>query len=184
MQQGIEGMMEGLQNPQNYNIQIKNKMKERLHLFGDPSMMIYTNQPLAIINPSISVNNNTISVKTTDGDARISFYTPGTSPIVDSYLGNSVDYTTIADSVIICIDRHNCIPYVVTYHKNEFIQNETITNSRTYVGKTVKVGANVTNTKPVGDVIINGANVLIQGGNVELHPGTTIINSNVLINPQ
>ena len=72
----------------------------------------------------------------------------------------------------------------MTYHKNEFIQNETITNSRTYVGKTVKVGANVTNTKPVGDVIINGANVLIQGGNVELHPGTLLTNSNVIINPQ
>jgi hypothetical protein len=35
----------------------------------------------------------------------------------------------------------------------------------------------------VGDVIINGANLVIQGGNVELHPVTTIINSNVEINP-
>ena len=111
-------------------------------------------------------------------------YTLGTTPIVDSYLGNSVDYTTTADSVIICIDRQNCIPYVVTYHKNEFIQNETITDSRTYVGKNIKVGRNVTTTKPVGDVVIDGADIIINGGDVELHPGTTIINSNVLINPQ
>ena len=27
------------------------------------------------------------------------------------------------------------------------------------------------------------ANIIINGGNVELHPGTTIINSNVQINP-
>ena len=67
---------------------------------------------------------------------------------------------------------------------NEYIQNETITDSRTYVGKNIKVGKNVTNTIPVGNVVIDGADVVIQGGNVELHPGTTIINSNVQINPQ
>ena len=159
-------------------------MKERLHLFGDPSMMIYTNQPIPVTNPSIRVNNNIISVQTTDGDARISFYTPGTTPVVDSYIGSSVDYATTADSVIICIDRHNSIPYVVTYHKNEYIQNETITDTRTYVGKNIIIGRNVTNTKPVGDVIINGADVLIQGGNVVIQNGTTITNSNVVINPQ
>ena len=125
-------------------------------MFGDPSMMIYTEQPVEISNTSFRINNNTIHVETTESDARVSFYTPGTTPIVDSYLGNSVDYTTIKDSVIICIDRHNCIPFVATYHKNEFIQNETITDSRTYVGKTVKVGRNVTTTKPEGAVVING----------------------------
>ena len=147
-------------------------------------MMIYTKQPTEISNPTINVNGNTIHVETTLSKARISFYTPGTTPVVDSYLGNSVDYTTTADSVIICIDRHNHIPYVVTYHKNEYIQNETISYSRTYVGKTVKVGRSVTTTKPEGDVVIDGADVMINGGDVEIHPGTTIINSNVLINPQ
>ena len=52
------------------------------------------------------------------------------------------------------------------------------------VYKTVKVGTNVTNIKPVGNVVIDGADVMINGGDVEMHPGTTIINSNVLINPQ
>ena len=86
--------------------------------------------------------------------------------------------------MIICIDRQNCIPHIVTYRRNEFIQNETISDARTYVGKNIKIGRNVTNTKPEGDVAIDGADVVIHGGNVELHPGTTIINSNVLINPQ
>ena len=103
---------------------------------------------------------------------------------MDSYLGNSVDYTTTADSVIICIDRHNCIPYIVTYYKNEFIQNETITDSRTYVGKNIKVGRNVTTTKPEVDVLFNGAHVEIRGGDVIIEDGTTIKRSNVVINPQ
>lgn len=157
--------------------------KELFHLFGDPAMMIYTEQPVAINNPSIYVKGDTIKVRTTDGDARISFQTLAPSLVVDSYLGSSVDYVSTADSVTICIDRHNCIPYIITYHRNEYIQDETITDNRTYIGKTVKAGRSVTTTKPVGDVIINGANLIIQGGNVELHPGTTIINSNVEINP-
>ena len=164
------------------NLNVYNR--ELFHLFGDPSMMIYTNPPLTISNPTINVNNNTISIQLTDGNARISFYVPGTTPVVDSYIGNSVDYTTFADSVIICIDRHNYIPHIVTYHKNEYIQNESINNTMTYVGKIIKIGRNVTTTKPEGDVIINGANVIFNGGNVECHPGTTIINSNIIINPQ
>ena len=37
--------------------------------------------------------------------------------------------------------------------------------------------------KPEGNVLIDGANVVIKGNTVELRPGTTIINSNVQINP-
>ena len=157
--------------------------REVFNLFGDPSMMMYTEQPLEISSPSIFVKGDTIKVRTTNGEARISFYTPDSTQRVDSYIGSSVDYSTTADSIIICIDRHNCIPYVVTYHRNEFIQNEHITDSRFYVGKHIKTGRNVTSTKPEGDVIIDGANIIINGGNVEFHPGTTIINSNVQINP-
>ena len=156
--------------------------REVFHLFGDPAMMMYTQQPVNICSPSIIVKGDTIKVSTTDGDARISFHTLGSTLAVDSFLGTSVDYITFSDSVTICIDRPNCIPYIVTYHRNEYIQNETISDNRTYIGTNIKAGRSVTTTKPVGDVIINGANLVIQGGNVELHPGTTIINSNVMIN--
>lgn len=161
-----------------------NYTREIFHCFGDPSMMIYTNKPTQIPSPAISFDNDKIYVSTTDGDARISFYTPSNIPIVDSYFGENVEYSTTADSVIICIDRHNYIPYIVTYKKNEFIQNETISDSRSYYSNHIKIGKNVTNTKPEGDVIIDGANLVLQGGTVEVHQGTTIMNSNVQINPQ
>lgn len=61
--------------------------------------------------------------------------------------------------------------------------NETISDSRDYVGGRILAGRSVTTSKPEGNVLINGADVIIRGGNVELHPGTTIINSNVVINP-
>ena len=73
---------------------------------------------------------------------------------------------------------------IATYHRNEYIQNENINDTRTYLGKKIKIGRNVTSTKPEGNVAIDGANMVIRGGDVELHPGTTITNSNVVINPQ
>ena len=163
-----------------YNYKLCRKM---YHLLGDPSMMIYTDLPGSVATPSISYSNGTLSVSTTDGDARISFYSNGSPNTVDSYIGSTVNYATNADSITICIDRHNCIPYVVQFNKSNFIQNETIDDNRYYYSEsTIKVGKNVTTTKPEGNVLIDGANVVIMGNSVELRPGTTITNSNVRIN--
>ena len=66
--------------------------------------------------------------------------------------------------------------------KNLYIQNETINNTRNYVGKNILIGNHVTSEKPAGNVLIENANVSIQGNSVELHPGTKIIHSCVKIN--
>ena len=157
--------------------------KELFHCFGDPSMMIYTERPEGFNSPIIKYENGNIIVQTRGSrtNNRITFYTPS-SNIVDSYIGNYKEYATNADSVIICIDRHNCIPYIYTFYKHLYIQNETINGTHTYVGETILAGTNVTTTKPTGDVLIQNADVSIKAESVELHPGTTIINSNVEIN--
>ena len=161
-----------------YNIQYQ---REIYHCFGDPSMMIYTDVPQKIQNPQIIFRNGKIIVSTMEDDVRISFYTPSSNH-VDSYIGNYIEYPTTADSVYICLDKHNYIPFVQTYHKDLFIQNETISEHRSYLGKNILVGNHVTNAKPTGDVLIQGANVKMEGESVTLMPGTTIINSNVEIN--
>ena len=155
--------------------------REIFHCFGDPSMMIYTDVPQNFQNPQIIYRNGKIMVSTMEDDVRISFYTPSSNH-VDSYIGNYIEYPTTADSIYICLDKHNYIPYVQTYHKDLFIQNETISEHRSYLGKSILVGNHVTNTKPTGDVYIQGADVKIEGENVMLMPGTTITNSNVEIN--
>lgn len=154
------------------------------HLFGDPSMMIYTAKPQEFPTPLISVRNDSVFVVITDGeDARISYHTPGKS-LRGSFIGTIATFRMAYDNVIVCIDRHNYIPYIVTVSKENFIQNETISDTRIYTNSgTVKVGKNVTTTKPEGNVLIDGANVVIKGNTVELCPGTTITNSNVQINP-
>ena len=154
-----------------------------LHCFGDPSMMIYTDRPQRIIQPYITYMDNHITVSTKDGDSRITFYTPSTNQ-VDSYIGNHVEYETTADSVIVCLDRHNYIPYIQKCYKTIFVQDEVVSDTCVYVGKQVLLGNHVTNEKPQGDVIINNGNVTIQGGRVVLCPGTKIVNSKVKINLQ
>ena len=48
--------------------------------------------------------------------------------------------------------------------------------------KNIQIGNHVTYTKPLGDVLMQGADIKIEGEDVWLMPGTTIINSNVEIN--
>ena len=154
---------------------------ELFHYLGDPTMQMYTAKPQNIVTPTVSKNGNTIYVQTSDGNARIVFYNPLTENVL-SYYGTNAQISTDADSLIICVDRHNCVPYVLQYHKNLFIQNETINSVQNYWGQSIVVGEHVTTTKPEGPVVIQNANVKMKATTVELHPGTTITNSNVEIN--
>ena len=153
------------------------------HYFGDPSMMIYTDVPQDFDSPIIKYTSGKIRVISPSENTRITFYTPSdTQPIVDTFIGDSIDYETNADSVIICLDKHNYVPYIQTFYKDLYIQNETINSQREYVGKNILIGNHVTEEKPVGDVLIEDANVTIQGKSVTLHSGTRIGNSRVKIN--
>lgn len=157
--------------------------RELFHCFGDPSMMMYTEKPIKFNLPSFNYRNGKICVQSPCDSTRITFYTPSsTMPIVESFIGSYAEYETNADSVIICLDKHNYVPYVQTFYKNIFIQNENINEERNYVGDRILVGHHVSTQKPVGNVIVENAKVSIRGNKVELHPGTTITHSKVTIN--
>ena len=148
------------------------------HLFGDPSMQIYTDCPANIQEPDICRIGDTIYVEVKDGDARISFYTPSTKH-VDAYYGTNVNYQTTSNDVVICITRHNYIPYITNANNLVYIQNETINNNRVYFGNTIKVGRNVTNRKASGDVVVHNGNVSITGKDVKLESGIKISKGSV-----
>ena len=153
--------------------------RELFHVFGDPSMQIYTDYPTSIQDPEVCRIGDTIFVKVKDGEARIAFYTPSSNQ-VDTYYGTNVNYQTVSDDVVICISRHNNIPYITHSNKLVYIQNEIINNNRDYIGETIKVGRNVTDKKVYGDVIVNNGNVSITGKRVELQSGTKITQGAVL----
>lgn len=160
--------------------------KDSYHLFGDPSMMMYTALPSHYSNVIIRKNGNLLIVDTHEPNTRITFYTPAApdEDYVDSYIGEHVEYHNeiLGDSMLICIDKHNFVPYIQAWHYNLYIQNETILDTRSYIGENINIGHHVTSNKPQGNVLIQGANLDIQGGNVTLCAGTTIVNSNVTIN--
>lgn len=152
------------------------------HCFGDPSMMIYTEKPTNFTDVSVTARNDSLIVSTNVSDVRITIYNPSTEA-VHSYIGNYVKQPlSNADSLTICVDKHNYVPYICKYYKAQYIQNETICDNRLYTGQTIKVGNCVTTTIGEGPVLIQNANVKMKAGTVELQPGTTIINSNVKIN--
>ena len=83
----------------------------------------------------------------------------------------------------VCVYGHNLRPVINTiYRTDKYIQNEIITGTKTYrVEHNIYVGNHVTDNKPHGDVNIINADVKMQAKEVELHPGTTITNSNLEI---
>ena len=161
----------------------RNLTEELYHYFGDPSMMIYTETPRDFIEPTIKYVNGKIFVQSPCDSTRITFYTPDvTNPVIDSFIDESVEYETNADSVIICLDKHNYVPFITTFYRNLYIQNETINDNRYYIGDNILIGNHVTTEKPIGDVRIENANISIEGKSVKLYSGTRIIQSDVRIN--
>jgi hypothetical protein len=148
--------------------------KKLFHCFGDPTMQIYTDTPQNFAEPLIYSRGDSIFVLTEDGDCNITFYNKA-SEEVKSYKGNYAAYANPSDSLVICLNRHNYVPYIWDYTKDIYIQNEDIQGeTRVYTGNTIYVGNNVTSTKPAGDVNIQNSHVTIQGKRLELHPGTKI----------
>ena len=105
---------------------------------------------------------------------KITFYDKTTGD-VKSYYGCHAAYANPSDSLVICLDRHNYIPFIWDYTKDVYIQNEYIQGEiRDYRGNTIYVGNNVTATKPEGEVNIQNSHISINGKRLELHAGTRI----------
>lgn len=137
-------------------------------------MRIYTETPQNFAEPLIFSRGDSIFVFVEDGDCRITFYNKITKE-VKSYEGNYASYHNPSDNLIICLDRHNYVPYIWDYSKDVYIQNENITNeTRVYRGNIIYIGNHVTGTKPVGDVNIQDSQITITGNGLDLQSGTYI----------
>ncbi len=143
---------------------------ELFHCFGDPSMRINTSLPCEFTEPLIYSRNDSIYVFAEDGDCQITFYNKTTKKN-KSFKGNYAVYPNPTDSLIICLDRNNYIPYIWDYSKDMYIQNENIINeSRIYKCGIAHIGRNVTPQKPPGGVNIQNSNITIIGNQLNLQP--------------
>lgn len=173
LNQGMERMNEvyGMTTQARYTRKI-------FHCFGDPSMRIYTDVPTAFSSVTVNRGSDNITVSLSNGEkATITFYNLINGAFT-SYVGSNVVFETkTANYITVCISGHNKIPYIkqgVT-PVDVYVQNETITGTKTYFGKIIKIGTNVTNSKTQGPVVIkSGATVNFYGNDVQIYPGTTI----------
>lgn len=153
--------------------------REIFHCFGDPSMRIYTETPTAFSGVNFNRGTANITVSLTNGEkATITFYNLINGKVT-SYVGSNAVYDTKTPNyVTVCVSGHNKIPYIsygLTPADNIYIQNETLSGSKTYIGKNIKIGENVTTSKTQGAVVIKtGATVNLYGKDVQIQPGTTI----------
>lgn len=144
------------------------------HCFGDPSMRMYTNTPNIFAEPSIYITNDSLKVNVNDGTCQITFYNKATGEI-KQYENNYAAYAYPTSNLSICLNREGYAPYIWDYSKDLYIQNENIQGeNRIYHGGTIRIGKNVTDTRPQGDVNITNSNITIKGRELELHPGTSI----------
>ena len=144
---------------------------ELFHCFGDPSMMIYTEKPSTFSNASINRQSDGMIYVNTGGIlGTISFYNRRTGA-VHTYWGYSASYPDDPE-ISVCISAHNMIPYLD--EGTLYIQNQTLTEDRYFEAQTIKVGNNVTTTRPQGNVNFTQGDFHLIGKEVILNPGTTI----------
>ena len=144
--------------------------KEAFHLFGDPSMEIYTAKPTSFSNVSIEESNNYVHVSVSE-EARISFYNTFSGEVESCYDIYATHPKT--DGLRICISGHNRIPLIIDQDVL-FLQNYEIASPVTYKADTIKVGTNVTSLKASGDLTFKNGISVLQGEVVELYDNTTI----------
>lgn len=150
----------------------KTTMWELYHCFGDPSMMLYTEVPLPLQTPIIQIRNDTLYVNAPDEECWINIVNNSTNEVCSYYGSNAIQYIG-NDDVSVCVDKHNHIPRV--WHKSVNIQNENIIDSTIeYHADHVKVGRQVTNQKPQGNVTITNSSVTIKSNHLLLDSGTRL----------
>lgn len=148
-----------------------------LNPVGDPEMPVYTHTPIefdgcviSFIESGIAVNTGTdsctICVMSTE-DNGFSYYD------VRNYVSSAV-FHDINQDVTVCITKHNYVPKIVEVRPVINIQNENILDSRLYVADKVNVGAHVTDSIPIGNVVFEGGTTKIKANSVRLMPGTRV----------
>ena len=153
---------------------------ELFHLFGDPTMEIYTDTPTPFETPPTiirGVDTLKVIVNSTE-KTKLTFYNK-TNGDIASFDEKEVDYVYSqfgqnTDSIIVCVTAHNKIPYIDGISEDIYIQNEDVYGPITYKGNKIRVGSNVTNAKPTGPVTFESGKVSIIGKDVEIHGETTI----------
>lgn len=144
------------------------------HYFGDPSMEIWTNEPMCL-TPTITRSGTSITVNT-NGVKNCKVTLCSISGMGDEYYNTytftgsetSHTFTNVSKSCYVTVRKHNYIPYVGV----SYIQNVTITDNMSLKGKDIYAGKNVASSLTQGNVVIkSGATSLTASSSIHMKKG-------------
>ena len=134
------------------------------NLLGDPETPLFLSSPKDFSNVTISYQNGIMTINTGQTDCKIcvmSLDDMGSSyyEVRDSV--STTSFANIPDECSICITKVGYIPYLTSFCKIKYVQNETYEKDIIIrAGKTL-IGSNVTTQKEEGPVIIqNGKSTI------------------------
>lgn len=145
---------------------------------GDAEMPIYTATPQFFNDIVCTWDGTNIMVDTRTSDCTITI--SGISNDGEEYFctfknEQSALFSGFENGIYtLCVTKHNYKPFIAKVSiGDEYVQNETINDDRLYVGNTLHIGANVTDMKPIGGVVVepNGTMIINKTGKVILKQG-------------
>lgn len=148
-----------------------------LNPVGDPEMPVYTQTPIEFDNCTISYMDSGIAVNTGTDSCTICVMSTADNGAsyydVRNYVGSAV-FQDINQEVSVCITKHNHVPELFIVGSVINIQNEKILDTKTYIADSVNIGKHVTDSKPIGNVVLEDGTTHIRAKSVKLMPGTLV----------
>lgn len=145
---------------------------------NDPALEIWTGNQQEFSDVEIVQNSGVTTISTGNiSDFNVSVVSDAGDLVEYVHSsGTSATLYNVADEYTIVVNKHNYIPYI--YDCNVYIQNETVTAPKSYEANMIKVGSDVTTSKPAGEVNFvksrGSCNIVLKAGNVELDKGTNV----------
>ena len=135
-----------------------------LNLMGDPEMPVYLSKPVFFQNVDIQFVNDSIYVETGVCDFDICFVNQSDS--TDYYITRDIETSNTVFSrknggFDVCVTKPNYVPFFMVCD-NTYLQNKTLTGSKSYTAPNVMIGSNVTNKVAQGAVVINSGSTTIK----------------------
>lgn len=150
--------------------------KEIFHCFGDPSMKIYTEQPKPFRNVTLSENDDNISISLNGERATITFVDLLTGESESLYAETASFKTAHKENISVCVSGHNRIPYLVEgiTPSTVYIQNETLSGTKSFSADTIRIGSSVTQFKEEGLVTFEKGDCKLEAGKIVIRSETKI----------
>ncbi len=153
------------------------------HYFGDPSLCIYTQEPICF-TPTITKNGTTVKVNTNGvSNCKItltSLLNPSDASRMKVMLGDNVSFTGINYPYVITIQKNNYATYIGS--SDVYIQNYTFSNNLDVYGNSIYAGSDVSTSPTMGSstsgpVLVNAGPVYFKASNrISMKSGFSVKN--------